>query len=134
MNLTLRIFFIVAILIFFGIIISYLTKKKLNLKYTLVWLATVVGMLIVVIFPDLVEQLASLLGIVSVVHAVFLFAGMFMLIIILTLTAIVSHMNNRVYRLTQTQAMLEKRIRELENEDRTASEGGVADGRGRANQ
>ena len=114
MNTTLRIFFVVAILIFFVIILRYLIKKKLNLKYTLVWLATVVGMLVVVIFPVIVEKIAEILGIVSVVNAVFLFAGMFAIVIILTLTAIVSHMNNRVYRLTQTQAMLEKRIRELE--------------------
>jgi DNA-directed RNA polymerase subunit L len=30
------------------------------------------------------------------------------------LTAIVSHMNIRVYKNTQTQALLEKRVRELE--------------------
>ncbi len=118
MNTTLRIFFIVAILIFFVIILRYLTKRKLNLKYTLVWLATVVGMLIVVIFPVVIEKIAGWLGIVSVVNAVFLFAGMFAILIILTLTAIVSHMNDRVYRLTQTQAILEKRIRELESMDK----------------
>ncbi|MBO5908895.1 MAG: DUF2304 domain-containing protein [Clostridia bacterium] len=124
MNTTLRVFFIVAILAFLAIIINYLIKKKLNLKYTLVWLATVVCMLIVVLFPRLIEKIASLLGIVSVVNAVFLFAGMFSLLIILTLTAIVSHMNNRVYRLTQTQAILQKRIRELEEKEAGESENG----------
>ena len=62
MNTTLRIFFVVAILIFFVIILRYLIKKKLNLKYTLVWLATVVGMLVVVIFPVIVEKIAELFG------------------------------------------------------------------------
>ena len=118
MNTTLRIFFIVAILIFFAIIIKYLTKKKLNLKYTIVWLATVISMLVVVIFPVIVEKIAGLFGIASVVNAVFLFAGMFALVIILTLTAIVSHMNDRVYRLTQNQAIMEKRIRELEEKNK----------------
>ena len=114
MNLTLRIFFIISIVIFLAFILRYLVKKKLNLKYTLVWLATVFAMLIVVIFPSVIEYISALVGIVSTVNAVFLFAGMFTILIVLTLTAIVSHMNNRVYRLTQTQALLEKRVRELE--------------------
>jgi hypothetical protein len=75
-------------------------------------------MLVVVIFPVIVEKIAGLFGIASVVNAVFLFAGMFALVIILTLTAIVSHMNDRVYRLTQNQAIMEKRIRELEEKNK----------------
>ena len=46
----------------------------------------------------------------------FFFAILFLFLIVLTLTAIVSHMNNRVYRLTQMQAILEKRVRELEEQ------------------
>ncbi|MBP1546061.1 MAG: hypothetical protein J6A37_05630 [Oscillospiraceae bacterium] len=39
---------------------------------------------------------------------------MFIVAIVFTLTMIVSHTTNRIYRLTQTIAVLEKRIRELE--------------------
>jgi len=114
MNLVLQIFLIVGVLIFLAIIIYYLAKKKLNLKYSLTWLAAGVGMLILAIFPQLVDDIGSLVGIAAPVNTVFLFGGIFMLLIIFTLTMIVSHMNNRIYRLTQTQAILEKRVRELE--------------------
>ncbi len=114
MNLALQIFFICFTLFFLFVILYYLVRKKLNLRYTLVWLITVLVLLIISIFPIIVEKIADWLGIIAPVNAVFIFAILFMLIIILTLTAIVSHMNSRVYRLTQTQALLEKRVRELE--------------------
>ncbi len=118
MNIVLQIFLIVGVLIFLAIIVYYLAKKKLNLKYSLTWLAAGVGMLILAIFPQLVDMIGALVGIAAPVNTVFLFGGIFMLLIIFTLTMIVSHMNKRIYRLTQTQAILEKRVRELESTER----------------
>ncbi len=117
MNIVLQVFFITGIIAFTIVILHYLTNKKLNLKYSLAWLAAAIGMLILAVFPELVEKIGKLVGIQSVTSTVFVFAGIFMLIIIFTLTMIVSHMNNRIYRLTQTQAILEKRVRELEKGD-----------------
>ena len=120
MNLELRIFLIAVVLIFLLIITRYLVKKKLNLKYTLAWFATVIVLLILAIFPQLVTLLGNVIGIETPVNTVFLFALIFILIIIFTLTAIVSHINVRIYSLTQKQAILEKRVRELEAELRKA--------------
>lgn len=114
MELTLQIFLISFALAFLCILIYYLVRKKLNLKYTLVWLVTVTTLLVLSIFPSIIIVVSDLLNIADPVNAVFLFAILFILIIVLTLTAIVSHMNNKVYRLAQKQALLEKRIRELE--------------------
>ncbi len=118
MNIVLQIFLIVGVLIFLAIIVYYLAKKKLNLKYSHTWLAAGVGMIILAIFPQLVDMIGALVGIAAPVNTVFLFGGIFMLLIIFTLTMIVSHMNKRIYRLTQTQAILEKRVRELESTER----------------
>lgn len=120
MNLTLRIFFIAAIILFLIIILRYLSKKRLNLKYSLVWLATAAGLLILAIFPGLVDKIGNLVGIVSPVNTVFVFALMFIMAIIFTLTMIVSHTTSRIYRLTQTIAILEKRVRELEEKSEKA--------------
>lgn len=119
MRIILQIFLIICVLIFLAIIIHYLAKKKLNLKYSLAWLGAGLGMLVIAIFPQIAIKISSLVGIETPVNAVFLFAGMFMLLIIFTLTIIVSHMNNRIYSLTQKQALLEKRVRELENSRET---------------
>lgn len=115
MALPLQIFLIVCVLCFFLMILRYLIKRKLNLKYTLIWLAAAVVMLIIAVFPQIIYYVCSLIGIETPVHAIFFFAIIFLFAIVMMLTAIVSHMNIRVYRNTQTQALLEKRVRELES-------------------
>ena len=116
MSLTLQIFFIAFALVFLGIVIRYLVIKKLNLKYALVWLLTAIILLVIAIFPGIATWTAQLVGIQTTVNAVFLFAILLAFVIILTLTAIVSHMNKRVYRITQMQAILEHRVKTLETE------------------
>ena len=115
MNNVLQIFLIICLLLFLVIIFRSLSKKQLNLKYTLAWLLADIGMLIVTIFPGIVDFVGELVGIAAPVNTIFLFAGMFMVLIVMTLTFIVSHMNDRIYRLAQTIALLERRIRELES-------------------
>ena len=52
MDSKLQIFFIIAIISIFNILLYiYLKKKKLNLKYTLLWLIAAIVLLIVTIFP-----------------------------------------------------------------------------------
>jgi hypothetical protein len=70
-------------------------------------------MLLIAIFPKVVFRIAGCLGIQTGANAVFLLIEMFSLLIILTLTVIISHMNRRIYRLTQILGIIEKQIREL---------------------
>lgn len=114
MDIKLQIFFIAFALVFLAIVLRYLIVKKLNLKYALVWLLTSLVLLLIAVFPNFAIWTAGLVGIQLPVNAVFLFAILFAFIIILTLTAIVSHLNVRVWRLTQMHSILEKRVRELE--------------------
>jgi len=118
MNITLRIFLVFAIFIYLGIIIYLLKKKKLNLKYTLLWLFSALAMLIVTVFPQIINLIANVVGIVAPANLVFVIEGMFVLLILLSLTAIVSHLTNRVYCLTQKLALVEKRVRELEKKEK----------------
>ena len=73
-------------------------------------------MLFAVIFPDVIFSLAHLLGIRTPSNFTFVVFGFFVLLIIFTLTGIVSRFNAQIYRLVQTQAIMEKRIRDLEKE------------------
>ena len=116
MNFTLRIFFGIVDLIFLVVILNMLKKKKLNLKYTLTWLFAAFALLVVDCFPQVIEGIMNLVGVASPVSMVFVLEALFVLVILLSLTAIVSHLTERVYRLTQTIAIMEKKIRELEEE------------------
>lgn len=117
MNISLRIFLIISILIYSGIILHFLKKKDLNLRYSLLWIFSAMVMLIVSIFPEIIIRFTSLVGIVDTVNSVFILEGMFVLLILLSLTAIVSHLNERNRQLIQAVALLEKRVRDLEEKE-----------------
>ena len=117
MNITLRVFFAIVDIMIMGIIFSFLKKKKLNLRYTLIWLFAAIALLIVDIFPQIITFIMDLVGIATPVNMVFVLEALFVLVILLSLTVIVSHLTERVYRLTQTAAILEKRVRELEEKE-----------------
>lgn len=122
MNISLRIFLIISIAIYLAIIIHFLRKKDLNLRYSLIWLFSAVVMLIVAIFPKIIFSFAQLVGIVDTVNIVFVLEGMFVLLILLSLTTIVSHLNEKNRQLIQAFGLLEKRVRTLEKTKRTTGE------------
>lgn len=116
MSLQLRIFLFAAIIIFLLIILHMLRKKNLNLKYTLLWLAAAVIMLVIAIFPSSIFFLSGVLGVALPVNAVFTISGMFSLMIMLSLTLIVSHLKSQIRDLTQSLAILEHEVKAGRNE------------------
>lgn len=116
MNTSLRFFLLISIMIYLVIIIHLLRKKDLNLKYSLIWLFSAVTMLVVSIFPKIISNFAKWVGIVDSVNIVFVLEGMFVLLILLSLTGIVSRLNEKNIKLIQAFGLLEKRVRELEDE------------------
>lgn len=110
-----RVILLVGVLIYLLIIMLLMRKGKMNLKYSLVWLLSGVVMLVCAAFPIVVHQVAKLFGVYSDVNIVFFVGVCFLLVIILSLTSIVSLLSDRLRSLTQTQALLEKRVRELEH-------------------
>lgn len=113
-NPKLQIFLITGILCFAGLLLYFLIKKRLHLKYCLTWIAAVIVMLFSALFPKAVKAMAELMGIQTPSNFIFVIYGLFNLVIIFTLTAIVSHMNMRIFRLVQHQALIEERLRSIE--------------------
>lgn len=117
MSVTFHLLLIAAILVYFIIVISLLKRKKLALKYTLLWLFVGVILAIFAVFPQLLKYISDFLGFVNSMNALYAFMIAFAFMLILSLTSIVSNQSQRIRQLTQHLAILEKRIRELENED-----------------
>lgn len=114
MNIRLQIILIAGTLAFGGLLIYFLIKKKLHLKYCLVWIFAIIIMLISAASPGLIKWITKFIGIKTPSNFIFVVYGFFLLLIIFALTAIVSHMNARIFRLVQYQAILEERLRVLE--------------------
>lgn len=115
---TARITIICAVIVFFVIILRYLKDKTLNLKYSLLWIFAGLVMIIMAIFPQLLNVMSKLIGIYNPVYALFLVAIAFILMILMSLTSIVSRLNRKVRTLVQENAMLEKRLRKLEDKEK----------------
>lgn len=111
---TLRITLCIAIICYFIIILYYLKKKMLDLKYTLVWLFAGLVMAIMVFFPQLLVGFVRFLGIQSIMNGLFILAIAFSIMLLMMLTAIASRTSMKIRTLIQENAMLEKRVRELE--------------------
>ena len=114
MELFLRISLLLGLASYFLMIIFFLKKKALNLKYSLLWIISGAIKLILVIFPSILYKSADFLGFASPVNAIFALVLFFMLCNLMSITSIVSKQNSKSKRLTQQYALLEKRVRELE--------------------
>ena len=101
---------------FLLVVIVLLKHKKLYLKYALLWLLTGLVMLLLALFPGILGSVFKLLKIQVYSNGIFAILLFFFLVIMMSLTSIVSVQNSKIRRLTQESAILEKRVRELENE------------------
>ena len=113
---TLRIFLFLLILLYFFIILHFLKKKAISLKYTLMWLVGGVFMAVLAIWPRIIIWIKHLIGVESNMNVLYMALIGFMLVLLMALTSIVSGQSEKMKKLTQSIALMEKRIRELEYE------------------
>lgn len=114
MTTTLRLVLFCGIILFFIIIVYLLKKNRLALRYTLMWMGMGLCMLLLVIFPQILGWLRDLLGFEDSMNALYVCGIGFAFILLMALTSIVSRQSDRIKSLTQENAILEKRIRKLE--------------------
>lgn len=121
MSNELRIFLLLAVILYFAEIIHLLSNKKLALKYTLLWLVVGVLMLVFVIFPGIIKTFSDAFGFQNHMNALYLLIIGFLVILCISLTSIVSKQTGRIKKLTQNMALIEERLRRLEKSDLDSS-------------
>lgn len=114
MDIILQIILIVLAIIFVGIIITVTKKKQLSYRYTLLWLFCSFAIVLIALFPQIIMAIATLIHIETPVNALFLMCIGAIILIIFFMTIGYSKHSEKITRLVQTNALLEKRIRELE--------------------
>lgn len=129
MSVRLTVSLIIGVLFYLSVIMVLIKRERLNLKYTLLWLFSGVVMLVIALVPKIAVMAARLMGVATPANAVFVVEALFALMIILSLTSIASTQVLRIRRLTQTQAILEKRVRELEKKMETVLAGEAQSGK-----
>ena len=110
----LRACLLIGVACYFILILLFLKKKSISLKYTLLWIFAGLFMGVLIVWPQLLRIIVSIIGIESNMNGLFSIVLIFIIAILMSLTSIVSKQKEKIKSLTQTMAMMEKRIRELE--------------------
>lgn len=111
---TLRVLLIAGVIVYFVVILIFLKNKTLELRYTLLWMLAGAILAVFVIWPETLSKIVELIGIQSNMNGLFIMAIAFIVMIMMSLTSIVSKQTNKIRHLIQEIAILEKRLRELE--------------------
>ena len=114
----LQFFMILGAVALLLIIFLFLKRGLMSVKYSLLWLALAVGLVVFALFPYVVYVLRDLLDIEMPVNLVFLLMFCFVLVVLLSLSIAISQLADKCKRLTQANAILEKRVRELEQQQK----------------
>ena len=97
------------------IVLSMVTKRKLQLRYALLWVFLSLVMVVCSLMPGPLFALAHLVGFYSASNFILVLAALFLLIISLSLTAIVSKQAIGLKNAIQRIALLEHEIERSRN-------------------
>ena len=111
----LQLILLAGAVIYLLLIFRLLKIGKLCIKFSLLWLARGAVLVLFAVCPYVVYVLRDILEIQMPSNLVFLLLFCFVLLVLLILSVAVSAYADRLKRLTQENAMLEKRVRELEH-------------------
>ena len=110
MELLLQIILIIGTSAFFVYIVNMVRLRKLELKYTLLWLFTSVCFIVMAVFPWIIKQIAEILSIKEPVNALFLITLFFLILIIFSLTVAIATKSRSITALTQEMGIMKLQI------------------------
>ena len=112
MGSSLRLGLLIASLIAFSFVLFFVINKKLNIKYSIVWLLWAISTLVMAIFPETFYQFSHLVGIEIPVNAVFLIMIGLLYGLTFYVYIMISKHNQEIIRLTYEVARLKKELEE----------------------
>lgn len=114
--MSLRTQIIVAAVVVLAIFVlsGMVKKKKIEMKYALIWYLLALVILVFDLFPGLLDKMTAFMGVGLAVNMLFFMGFCFALVIIFVLTLWVSRLSVKVKQLTQELALLDKKLSEAE--------------------
>lgn len=115
MTARLQLYMILGAVILLAMIFCLLKRGLMSVKYSLLWLLLAVCLVIAAAVPYTVFVLRDLLDVQMPVNLIFLLMFCFVLVVLLSLSVAITQLAEKCKRLTQANAILEKRVRDLED-------------------
>lgn len=97
-------------------VLVLLKKDVLSVKYSLLWLLCGCGLLLIAVFPYIIYVIRDIFHMVMPSNVVFMIMFGFVLLLLLSHSVAVTELSHKSKRQTQSIALLEKRVRELEEQ------------------
>jgi hypothetical protein len=101
-----RIIAAIAAIFFFALVLELIRRRKLQERYTVIWFILALGMLAGAIFPQLLETLATVLGVRDTNVALFALLLLLLLALAFESTITASRQGEQITRLAQENALL----------------------------
>jgi hypothetical protein len=111
-----QLFAALASVVLLGIVIELIRSRKLRERYALLWLATAAVILFFAVWRSGLHNLSKALGVAYPPNALFVLAMLFVLVLLLHFSTVISKLSDRSTTLTQRLALLEERLREMEDQ------------------
>ena len=108
----LRLGLLIASIIAICLVLFFVIKKKLNIKYSIVWILWALLSLIMAIFPQTFYELSHILGIEMPVNAVFLIMIALLYGLTFYVYIMISKHNSEIIKLTYELSSLKKQLEE----------------------
>ncbi len=116
MPLTVRVSVAAACILLVVYVAKLIVSGKLQLKYSLLWLASVLVLLLSALFPQPLCHLSSAMGFATPSNFIFVLGFVFVILIMLSLSLIASKQADAIKSLTQRLALLEKDIEHIQKD------------------
>ena len=113
MGVVLRVLLAVVFVVFLTCVLKLVSRDKLLLKYSLLWILLCIVGLVCDLFPGIVYWASNVLGFITPSNFIFLVSIALLLAIALSLSVAVSRSVVANKNLTQRIALLEKELREI---------------------
>lgn len=112
----------IALIVYFILILLFLKRRAIELKYTLLWLLAGVCMAILLVFPYTLLTILRILGITDNMNGLFVICIGFLMILCMALTSIVSRQAGKIRRLSQEIAIIERELSETKGNPSESSD------------
>jgi hypothetical protein len=101
-----------AVVVIVGVVIELIRQRKLQERYALLWIVTGAVMLVLAVWRGALYALADVTGVAYPPSALYMVAGLFVLIVLLHYSTVLSRLSDQNKTLAQRLALLEQKLRE----------------------
>ena len=105
-----------AVVVIVGVVIELIRQRKLHERYALLWILTGAVMLVLAVWRGALYALADATGVAYPPSALYMVAGLFVLIVLLHYSTVLSQLDDQNTLLAQRLALLEAEVERLGDE------------------